>query len=491
MIGFGRSQLFLQEGIPPIRVEYPTDGVSDNFPNSKHQCIERVNRLIQRSFPRGGNKRLPDHKEATESQPIKSLPVPPIVVIPMLQHIGSPCEPIINVGDKVKLGQRLGETKAFVCAPIHASVSGEVIAVENRPLSTGIKVPSVVIRNDGRDDMVPFEPGDPTKMSPDAIRQKVKAAGIVGMGGAGFPAHIKLNPPKPVDTVLINGAECEPYLTCDHRLMVEHGPELVGGLLAIMRATGASRGIIGIEANKPDAISKLEEEIKGYDQLSVVALKVNYPQGAEKQLIKAILNKEVPSGCLPADVGCVVNNVHTAIAIYEAVTQGKPSYERVITVSGGSVVDPRNLLVRLGTPIQNLVDFCGGFLGEPAALISGGPMTGTPIVDPLAPVVKTLSGITALSHEEARFDENLPCIRCSRCVKACPMGLTPNLLGEYSQRGMLDQTNRLRAPDCIECGLCSYVCPSKRALVTWIKKGKSDLAARRAKQNELGVSICK
>lgn len=389
------------------------------------------------------------------------------------------------------MGQRLGEAKAFVCAPVHASVSGEVIAVEPRPLSSGTKVLSVVIRNDGQDDMVRLEAGDPQKLSPDAIRQKVKAAGIVGMGGAGFPTHIKLNPPKPVDTVLINGAECEPYLTCDHRLMVERAPELVGGLLLIMKATGASRGIVGIEANKPDAIAQLEEAMKGYDQLSVVALKVNYPQGAEKQLIKAIVDKEVPSGCLPADVGCVVNNVHTAIAIYEAVTQGKPSYERVVTVSGGSVVDPRNVLVRLGTPIQNLVDFCGGFLDEPAALISGGPMTGPPIVDRLAPVVKTLSGVTALSHEEAGFDVNLPCIRCARCVKACPMGLTPNLLGQYSHRGLLDQASRLRVQDCIECGLCSYVCPSKRALVTWIKKGKADLAARRAKQKELGVSTCK
>ncbi len=446
---------------------------------------------MQRTFPRGGNKRLPDHKEATEGQPIRVLPAPPIVVIPMLQHIGSPCEPLVTVGDKVKVGQQLGESTAFVCVPVHASVSGEVIALENRPLSTGTNVLSVVIRNDGQDDTVRFEPGDPQKMSPDAIRQKVKAAGIVGMGGAGFPTHIKLNPPKPVHTVLINGAECEPYLTCDHRLMLERAPELVGGLLAIMEATGASRGVIGIESNKLDAIQHLQEAIKGHDQLSVVALKVNYPQGAEKQLIKAILDQEVPSGCLPAEVGCVVNNVHTAIAIYEALANGKPSYERVVTVSGGSVVDPRNVLVRLGTPIQHLVDFCGGFLGKPEALISGGPMTGTPIIDTLAPVVKTLSGVTALSREEVGFDENLPCIRCSRCVRACPAGLTPNLLGDYSHRGLLDEASRLRAQDCIECGLCSYVCPAKRALATWIKKGKADLAAQRTKQNGGGMSVCK
>ena len=442
---------------------------------------------MQRTFPRGGSKRVPDRKDATEHKAIQVLPAPSIVVIPMVQHIGASCGSIVNVGDKVKVGQPLGEAKAFVCAPVHASVSGEVIAVEERPLVSGAKALSVVIGNDGKDERVQFESGDLQKMSPDTIRQRVKAAGIVGMGGAGFPTHIKLNPPKPVDTVLINGAECEPYLTCDHRLMVERAPEMVGGLLAIMKASGATRGVIGIEANKPDAIAAMEEAIQGYEQLSVATLTVKYPQGAEKQLIKAILGKEVPSGCLPADVGAVVQNVHTAIAIHEAVTQGKPLFERVVTVSGGAVVDPRNLLVRIGTPIQHVLDFCGGLLGEPAALISGGPMTGPPLIDRLGPVVKSLSGIVALTQEEAGFDVNLPCIRCSRCLKACPMGLTPNFLGEYSNKGLYDRAKELRAQDCIECGLCSYVCPSKRALVTWIKKGKAGIAAQRAKESERGV----
>ena len=442
---------------------------------------------MQRTFPRGGSKRVPDRKDATEHKAIQVLPAPSIVVIPMVQHIGASCGSIVNVGDKVKVGQPLGEAKAFVCAPVHASVSGEVIAVEERPLVSGAKALSVVIGNDGKDERVQFESGDLQKMSPDTIRQRVQAAGIVGMGGAGFPTHIKLNPPKPVDTVLINGAECEPYLTCDHRLMVERAPEMVGGLLAIMKASGATRGVIGIEANKPDAIAAMEEAIQGYEQLSVATLTVKYPQGAEKQLIKAILGKEVPSGCLPADVGAVVQNVHTAIAIHEAVTQGKPLFERVVTVSGGAVVDPRNLLVRIGTPIQHVLDFCGGLLGEPAALISGGPMTGPPLIDRLGPVVKSLSGVVALTQEEAGFDVNLPCIRCSRCLKACPMGLTPNFLGEYSNKGLYDRAKELRAQDCIECGLCSYVCPSKRALVTWIKKGKAGIAAQRAKESERGV----
>ena len=407
---------------------------------------------------------------------------PSIVVIPLHQHIGAPCGPVVAVGDKVKVGQRIGEAAQFVSAPVHSSVSGEVIAVEERPLLTGNKALSIVIRNDGKDEMVKMAAGDPQRMSPQAIRQAVKEAGIVGMGGAGFPTHIKMNPPKPVDTILINAAECEPYLTCDHRLMLEKAPEMVGGLLAIMKATGASQGIIGIEANKPDAILRMQEAIKGYDRLSMVVLKVRYPQGAEKQLIKAVLGREVPSGALPHDTGCVVNNVHTAIAVYEAVAQGKPSYERVVTISGGSVVDPRNLLVRVGTPIQTLLDFCGGLLGKPAALVGGGPMTGPPVLDLLGPVVKNLSGVLALSQDEAAFDENRPCIRCARCVDVCPMGLTPNLLGEYSDKGLYEKAAKLNVRDCIECGLCSFTCPSKRALVTWIKKGKAGLAAQRAKE---------
>lgn len=438
--------------------------------------------MIQRTFPRGGGD-IPHGKDATQGKAIEVLPAPSIVVIPLRQHIGAPCEPIVAVGDKVKMGQVIGQSKQFVSAAVHASVSGEVIAIEERPLISGERALSVVIKNDGKDDFVSQEKlGDAQKLSPDAIRQAVKNAGIVGMGGAGFPTHIKLNPPKPIDTILINGAECEPYLTCDHRLMVERAPEMVQGLLAFMKATGAKNGAIGIEANKPDAIAQVQEAIKGYDQLYVTVLKVVYPQGAEKQLIKAILNREVPSGGLPHDVGCVVTNVHTAIAVHEALAYGKSSYERVVTISGGSVVDPRNLLVRVGTPIETLLEFCGGLFGDPAVLIGGGPMTGPQVRDLLGPVVKNMSGILALSQEEAGFDENHPCIRCERCVHACPMGLTPNLLGEYSDKGLYKEAERLHLMDCIECSLCSYVCPAKRALVTWIKQGKAGLAAEKAKE---------
>lgn len=438
--------------------------------------------MIQRTFPRGGGE-IPHRKEATDSKPIMVLPAPPMVVIPLHQHIGAPCEPVVRVGDRVKMGQMIGEAKQFVCAPVHSSVSGEVVAIEERPLLTGRKVLSIVIKNDFMDEPMKLETsGDWKKMSPEAIRQVVKDAGIVGMGGAGFPTHIKLNPPVPVDTIIINGAECEPYLTCDHRLMVEQAPAMVGGLLAIMKAAGATRGIIGIEANKPDAIARMQEVIAEHKELSITVLQVRYPQGAEKQLIKATLNKEVPSGRLPSETACVVSNVHTAIAVYEALTQGKSSYERVVTVTGGAVADPRNILVRIGTPIQAIVDFCGGFLGEPEVIVGGGPMTGPAVLDLQGAVVKNLSGILGLTKDEADFDQNRPCIRCARCVDVCPMGLTPNLLGEYSSKGLFSRAGQLRVQDCIECGLCSFTCPSKRALVTWIKEGKAGLAAQRAKE---------
>lgn len=438
--------------------------------------------MIARTFPRGGGD-IPHRKTATEKKQIVVMPAPSVVVIPLTQHIGAICEPVVSVGDKVKMGQKIGEGKQYICAPVHSSVSGEVIAIEERPLLTGEKAMSIVIKNDGKDEAAKSKPvKDFLKLKPKVLYETVKEAGVVGMGGAGFPTHIKFEPPMPVDTVLINGAECEPYLTCDHRLMVEKAPEMVGGLLAIMKASGASKGIVCIEDNKPDAIKAMQEAIMDHQKLSVEVLQVRYPQGAEKQLIKAVLDKEVPSGCLPCEIGCIVNNVHTAIAVYEALTEGKASYERVVAVSGGSVVDPRNVLVRVGTPINELLNFCGGLLGEPAVIVGGGPMTGPEVRSLEGPVVKALSGVLALSKEEAAFDENRPCIRCTQCVQACPMGLTPNLLGEYSSKGMFKQVEKLNIQDCIECALCSYVCPSKRALVTWIIEGKAGLAAEYAKE---------
>lgn len=437
--------------------------------------------MMEKTFPRGGGD-IPHRKGATEKNPIVVLDAPSQVIIPLQQHIGVPCEALVKAGDKVKMGQQIGKATRYVCAPIHSSVSGVVKAVEERSLLDGRKVLSVVIENDGRDELIEAKKSPPIeKMSPKAIRRVVQEAGIVGMGGAGFPTHIKLDPPMPIDTVLINGAECEPYLTCDHRLMLEKAPEMISGLLALMKAGGATKGIICIEANKPDAISLMQDAVSDQENLSVEVLEVRYPQGAEKQLIKAVLNEEVSSGCLPCECRCIVQNVHTAIAVHEALA-GKPSYERVLTVSGRAVLDPRNVLVRIGTPITRVLEFCGGLVGEPAAIVGGGPMTGPLVVDLEGPVVKTLSGILALRVDEVGFDENRPCLRCSRCVQVCPMGLTPSLLGELSAKGFYERAEKLGLMECIECGLCSYTCPSKRALVTWIKDGKAGLAAEMAKE---------
>lgn len=434
--------------------------------------------MTAKTFPRGGME-IPHRKEATEGKAIVTLAPPAQVVIPLQQHIGARCEPVVNVGHYVKMGQIVGDSSQFVSAPVHASVSGKVVAIEERPLLNGSKCLAVVIANDGRDEeyTLPVRPVE--KMSAAEIRETVRKAGIVGMGGAGFPTHVKLNPPRPVDTVIINGAECEPYLTCDHRLLVERTEELVRGTRAIMKAAGAERGIIAIEENKPDAIAAVREAVGDAKDLTVEAMKVRYPQGAEKQLIKAVLGREVPSGKLPAEVGCIVSNVHTAIAVDAALTYGRTLYERVVTVSGGAVVDPRNVLVRVGTPLKDLLDFCGGTLGEPAALVGGGPMTGPPVASLDAPVVKNLSGILALTDEEAGFDENRPCIRCARCVNACPMGLLPLTIADLSANGRSAEAAQIGLMDCIECSLCSYVCPSKRALVTWIKQGKAAWNAQR------------
>lgn len=433
-----------------------------------------------KTFPRGGGF-IPHRKGATKDSPIVVMPAPREIVIPMQQHIGAPCKPTVHVGDQVRLGQKIGESTSYVQAPVHASVSGQVVAVEERLLLTGEPCLSIVIANDNLDTRKDTEGYLLAKTSGDQIRDSVKESGIVGMGGAGFPTHVKLAVPKPIDTIIVNGAECEPYLTCDHRLMVERGEALVFGLQVMMKATGATRGIFGIETNKMDAISHLENLVKEDPSLRVVPLAVRYPQGAEKQLIKAAVNREVPSGMLPFEVGCLVSNVHTVFSLACAFQSGRPLYQRVITVSGGRILNPSNLLVRIGTPIQDVIEFCGGYYSEPEVLVAGGPMTGVAVLDPRAPVTKTVSGLLALGSDEVSFDENRPCIRCARCVDACPMGLSPLDIAEAARKGRGDEVDKLHGMDCIECALCSYTCPAKRALVSLIREGKRELVSKKAK----------
>jgi len=433
-------------------------------------------------FTFSGGVHPPHRKHYTEDIKVEPCRVPDIVVIPMQQHIGAPCEPLVKPGDTVKVGQKIGEPKGFVSAPVHSSVSGVVKSIEMYNSPGGGKVLSVIIQNDGSDTRV--EPDIPLNidlLSPAQLKKIVLEAGIVGMGGAAFPTHVKLSPPadKKIDTVILNGAECEPYLTSDYRLMVESPEQIISGLKIIMKILGVSSGIIGIEDNKPKALQSVKAAAAGEQNIKVVSLRTKYPQGAEKQLIYALTKRMVPSGGLPMDIGVVVNNVGTAAAIHKAVDLGEPLYQRIVTVSGSAVKEPKNLLVRIGTTFRDVIDFCGGLVEEPAKVISGGPMMGIAQHTLDVPVVKGTSGILVLTKKEAELPEPSACIRCGRCVEVCPINLMPLQLSNAALKGILEEAEALHAMDCIECGSCSFICPAKRPLVHSIKMVKKEITARR------------
>ena len=403
---------------------------------------------------------------------------PAMVVIPMSQHIGAPCKPCVAVGDQVLLGQLIGEPCGFVSSPIHASVSGKVIAVEPRPHLNGSKVMSVVIENDGRDELDPsVKPkGTLDSLSQEELKKVILEAGIVGMGGAAFPAHVKyaIKPEQKVDYLILNGAECEPFLTSDHRMMLEQSEKIALGAAILKKASGAPVCIIGIENNKPDAIASMKEAIMGYDGLSVAELQTKYPQGGEKQLIKAVTGREVPRGGLPIAAGCIVSNVSTAAAMADAVTSGMPLVRRSVTVTG-SVKEPSNFIAPVGTRYSDLFEACGGFDGEPAKIISGGPMMGLSVADPDIPMTKGTSGITVFSEQVYKPVLESNCIRCARCVEACPVGLEPYILDAAALRSNVDVLQAKDAMSCINCGCCTYVCPAKRNLAQSIALGKKIL----------------
>lgn len=431
----------------------------------------------------------PDYnKELTASKAIEPAVPPSIVVIPLQQHTGAPCQPLVKVGDNVKMGQKIGEASGFVSVLVHSSVSGKVVAIEPRLHPGGQQVVSVVIESDGRDALdESIKPqGDIDSLSKDAIIDIIKEAGIAGLGGAAFPTHVKLLPPpdKKIDLVIINGAECEPYLTCDHRLMVEKPEDVVYGTRAIMKALGVDKAVIAIENNKADAIAAILKAASAYPNIDVVALKTKYPQGAEKQLIKALTGKEVPSGGLPSDVGTVVDNVGTAAAIAKAIKTGMPLIERVVTVTGKGIKEPKNLLARIGTPFAQLIEQCGGFSGQPGKVIMGGPMMGIAQFSLDVPVIKGTSGILVLNEQEAETPAAQTCIRCGRCVEACPMNLLPLFISQYALAGMYDKAEQYYALDCIECGCCSFECPAKRPLVESIRLAKRAILAKRRKAKQ-------
>jgi len=431
-----------------------------------------------------GGVKVPHYKELTESLPIEKAIEPNLVYIPLHQHVGAPCEPLVKVGDTVKVGQKIGQSDAFVSAPVHSSVSGVVKEITSMPTPTGQTVKCVVIESDGKGELhESVKPkGSLEKLSSKEIIEIIREAGITGMGGAGFPTHVKLSPPpdKKIDTIIINGAECEPYLTADHRLMVEYPDKIVFGLKAIMKAVGVERGIIGIEMNKPDAILALREAAKDEPNIQIATLKVKYPQGDEKRLINAILGRVVPSGGLPMEVGVIVCNASTTKAIADAILEGKPLYERITTITGKGVKQPKNLLVKIGTPIKDLIEQCGGFNeGAPGKIICGGPMMGIAQFSIDVPVIKGSNGVLILTEAETIPDRVQPCIKCGKCLQVCPVKLQPLYIASYSMKKKFDKAEDYNAVDCIECGSCSFICPAKRPLAEAIRLAKREILAKR------------
>ncbi|WP_287154539.1 electron transport complex subunit RsxC [Candidatus Solincola tengchongensis] len=421
----------------------------------------------------------PYNKELASGKSVRQAPVPAEVFIPLQQHIGAPNEPLVKAGDRVELGQKIGASEAFVSAPVHSSVAGTVKDITEITGFTGAKVKCVVIVPDAEQPEFAKQDRDVTALSDQEIRDIARDAGLVGMGGAAFPTHVKLTPPKekPVDTVIINACECEPFLTCDHRLMLERPHDLVQGLKLLIRAVNARKGIIGIEANKMDAADAVRDAAKGESEVEVELLEVKYPEGAEKMLIFALTGRKVPPGKLPSEVGCLVQNVGTAVALYEAAAWGKPLYERVLTVTGPGIKEPANLLARVGTPISTLIEACGGFTGEPGKVIMGGPMTGWAQPDTRAPVVKGTSGVVVLTPEAVDVGTEEECVRCGKCVDVCPMFLLPNFIVQAVKKGQWDRAEMWGALDCFECGCCSYTCPAYIPHVDYVRKAKAEIAA--------------
>jgi len=430
------------------------------------------------SFFKGGIH-PPDKKALSADKPVAETKQPRRVVVPLSQHLGAPCKPVVAVNQEVKKGELIGEPTGFVSAPVHSSVSGKVISIAEFPNAMGRMVTSIVIENDYREEWTLLKDNpDYMDLSPEELKEKIKNAGIVGMGGAAFPTVVKLSPPKekPIDTVIINGSECEPYLTGDYRLMIEHPKEILEGLRIVMKVLGVSKGFVGIEDNKPVAIKSMKEAAAGLEGIEIRPLHTRYPQGAEKMLIKAVTGREVPPRALPMDVKVVVQNTGTAFAIFEAVRYGKPLIDRVVTVSGEGVNEPRNLFVKTGTLISHLIGECGGLKEESVKVLSGGPMMGFAISSLDIPVTKGTSGIVALTEREIAHAESFgPCIRCGRCIDACPMGLMPSMLSVYAEKGFYEGSKEYNLFDCFECGCCTYVCPSKRPIVQLVRLAKSQV----------------
>lgn len=433
-----------------------------------------------RTFRIGGIH--PEENKLTDNAVTQVAPLPAQAFFPLSQHIGAPARPVVKRGDKVKAGTLIAEAGGFVSAPIYSSVSGTVAKIDSIFDATGYRVPAIIIKVEGDE----WEPSidrsdklervtDHPELTPEEIIERVKTAGVTGMGGAGFPTFIKLMPPPgtKAECVILNGVECEPYITSDNRLMLEHADEIVEGLLLLMKAAKVARGYIGIEENKPEAIALLTEKTAALDGIEVVPLRQRYPQGGEKQLVDAVIRRQVPAPpAIPVNVGAIVQNVGTAFAVYQAVMKRKPLFERYTTVTGKRLAHPGNFLVRMGTPMRLLIDLCGGMPEGDNKLLAGGPMMGRALGSPDVPVCKGTNSVTVISGDEALRPEPQPCIRCAKCVSVCPMGLEPYLLATASSRKMWERVEAEDVTSCIECGSCQYTCPAHRPLLDNIRYGK-------------------
>ena len=438
----------------------------------------------------------PEENKLTSNCPTQVAPLPKQAIFPLSQHIGAPAKPVVSKGDKVRVGTLLAEAGGFVSAPIHSSVSGTVLKIDSAVDATGYRKPVIVVSVEGdeweesidRSNKLETLDAHP-ELTPEEIVERVKQAGITGMGGAGFPTHVKLCPPPTAkaECVIINAVECEPYITSDNRLMLEHADEIIVGLQLLMKAAKVERGYIGIEENKPEAIALLTEKASHDARIEIVPLMTKYPQGGEKQLVDAVIGRQVPAPpAIPVNVGAIVQNVGTAFAVYQAVMKHKPLFERYTTVTGKQLAKPGNFLVRMGTPMSQLIDLCGGMPEGENKLLAGGPMMGRSLMTTDVPVCKGTNSITILSGDDARRQPAQPCIRCAKCVEACPMGLEPYLLAKLSARHFYDRAEQEDIVSCISCGSCQFTCPSHRPLLDNISLGKAAvmgiIRARNAKK---------
>lgn len=425
-------------------------------------------------------------KELSEHKPVQILMPKGDLVYPMSQHIGAPAIPLVKKGDKVLAGQKIGEASGFISANVICSVSGTVKAVEPRRVANGAMINSIVVENDGEYTAVEGlgADRDPAKLSKQEIRDIVKEAGIVGLGGAGFPTHVKLAPKdeSKIEYILVNGAECEPYLTSDYRLMMEEPEKLVGGLKVILQLFDNAKGVIGIENNKPEAIKKLQELVKGESRIEVCPLQTKYPQGGERSLIYAVTGRKVNSSMLPADAGCIVDNVDTVISVYNAVCKTTPLMRRVVTVTGDAIANPQNFQVKIGTNMQELIEAAGGFKTEPEKLIAGGPMMGMALFGTDIPVTKTNSALLCMSKDEVAANAETPCIRCGKCVSVCPSHIVPVKMMKAALKGDCKAFEKVGGMECMECGSCTFICPAKRPLTQAFKEMRKTVAANRRKK---------